>query len=363
MKRSLRLHAGGHGLPGTHSVHRQPTTKRSQGFILVVTLWVLAGLALLAAYIDSVASANLEQAYRMKRALDAELDRLSTEATVLYLLASNRMGYRGLVLAEQQVFTRPYDDNVDDLPTTADGELRFDDTAYQGIGGWRFSLQDEFGLVSVNRPEAASFAALLEWAGVGVAQRARIVASTLDYIDLDHQLTLNGAERFSYLQQGRQPPPNWNLTSPAEIKKVLGFAEAVSAEQWRKLKPLLSIRPPGGYNFNTMPAELLPALLGSHPRSVEALLQARAAGPVWSGRQVAALTGVSLHLEEELIARLPSEFVRLSMWRPERGGRLLIGLQLTPFVADAPWRKDYQYWEQTSEQDASTPEKAATALL
>jgi len=275
----------------------------------------------------------------------------------------NRMGHRGLLLAEQQVFSRPYDDAIDDLPAAADGELRLDDTSYQGIGGWRFSLQAENGLVSVNRPEAAPFAALLEWAGVGVAQRARIVASTLDYIDLDHQLSLNGAERFSYLQQGRPPPPNWNLTSPAEIKKVLGFTEAVSAEQWRKLKPLLSIRPSGGYNFNTMPVELLSALLGAHPRTAETLLQARAAAPIWSGRQVAALTGVGLHLDDESIRRLPSEFVRLSMWRPERGGRLLIGLELTPFVADAPWRKDYPYWEQTSEQDASTPEQAATALL
>ena len=334
--------------------------KRSQGFILVVTLWVLAGLSVLAAYVDSVAGANLEQAYRMKRALDAELDRHSTEATVLYLLASNHMGHRALLLAEQQAFVTLFDD---DLPTTRDGELRLNDSAYQGIGGWRFSLQDEYGLVSVNRPEASPFAALLEWAGVGVAQRARIVATTLDYIDLDQQLTLNGAERFSYLQRGKPPPPNWNLTSPGEIRKVLGFEEAVTAEQWRKLKPFLSIRPPGGYNFNTMPTELMMALLRIDPPSAQTLAEARAQAPIWSVRQLVSLTGITLDLEDELILRMPSNFVRLSMWHPDRGGRLLIGVELTPFMFDAPWRKDYQYWDQTSERDASSPEKAATALL
>ena len=39
------------------------------GFVLVATLWVLAGLAVLATYIDEVASGSVERATLAKRAL------------------------------------------------------------------------------------------------------------------------------------------------------------------------------------------------------------------------------------------------------------------------------------------------------
>ena len=172
---------------------------KAGGFILVATLWVLAGLALLAAYVDSVVSANVEQAIRIKDGIDEDLDRRSTEATLLYLLATNRTNYRGLLLEQEQRFTDPFDEP---LSGGGDGELWANGEAYQGLGEWRFSLQDEFGLVSVNEPQTWLFRALLKRFGVEAPDRVRLVARILDYIDVNHLLTLNGAEQW-----GLSTPP------------------------------------------------------------------------------------------------------------------------------------------------------------
>ena len=70
----------------------------------MATLWALAGLAVLAAYIDGVTASGVRDAIEAKRAIQAELERRSTEATVVYLLATGRMNHRGLILEEEQRF-------------------------------------------------------------------------------------------------------------------------------------------------------------------------------------------------------------------------------------------------------------------
>ena len=334
---------------------------KADGFILVATLWVLAGLALLGAYVDSVVSANLEQAIRIRNAVDEDLDRRSTEATLLYLLASNRTSHRGLLLEQEQRFA---DFSSNELPLVGDGELWADGSAYQGLGGWRFSMQDEFGLVPVNEPRTRPFDALLKRAGVNAPNRARLIARTLDYVDLDSVLTLNGAEHWAYRRRRLPPPPNWIMATPAEIRRVIGFDEILDARQWRLLKPLLTVRPPAGYNFNTMPLEVAAAVLEVEDGVAARLLQVRRERPVLGLRQVREITGtVTFRIDKDEVLLRPSRFLRLAFWRPEQGRRLLIGVALTPFAEDAPWRKDYRYWEQVPEQDQTTPARPAAALL
>lgn len=333
---------------------------KAGGFILVATLWVLAGLAVLAAYIDSTVNANIEQAIGIKRALQEDLDRHSTEATLLYLLATNPVNYRGLLMFEQQSLR----DGLAPPPQQGDGELWMDGTPYQGLGGWRFALQDEFGLVSLNQPQAWPLEALLRWLGVNAADRTRAVFRILDYIDEDSNLTLNGAERFAYQQRRRPPPANWIMATPVELRRVLGFAELMTPEQWRRAKPLLTVRPPAGYNFNTMPVELVAAVLGVDLAAAEKVLENRGRGAIMDLQSLFELTGaIANRIEEDELLQRPSRFVRLALWRPDRSQRLLVGVELTPFGEVAPWRKDYQYWEQFPEDDTEAPARPATALL
>ena len=341
--------------------------RNTQGFILVATLWVLAALAVLAAYIDGVVASDIERAVMAKRSLQSELDRRSTEATLTYLFVTGRMNYRGLILEEEQRFADSLPEDKS-LPDHGDGELWVAGEVYAGLGGTRFSVQDEAGLASVNAPSSAIFTALLEYAGVAASDVARIVARAEDYIDKNSDLTLNGAEHYDYQQSGAPPPLNWIMSSPLELKKVLGVDEMLTPAQWLRLWPLLTMRPVFGYNFNTMRPEILAALLGLDEQGIRGVLDEREKRRISRLTTIALLSGRHLDIDEMELRTLPSRFLRISVWHESGGSRVLAGIALSPLGESAPWRKDYRYSESIpAGNDSRTPREqpleAPTALL
>ena len=341
--------------------------RNAQGFVLVATLWVLAALAVLAAYIDGVVATDVERAIETKGWLEAELDRHSTEATLVYLLSTGRMNHRGLILEDEQRFSNALPED-EQLPDHGDGELRVAGEVYAGLGATRFSVQDEVGLASVNAPSSVVFAGLLEHAGVADSDVERIVARVEDYIDSDDTLSLNGAEHYDYRQRGAPPPLNWIMSSPQELSKVLGVGEVLTPAQWRRIWPALTMRPVFGYNFNTMRPEILAGVLGLDERGIRRVLEEREKRSISRLTTVALLSGRHLDIDEMEIRTLPSRFLRISVWREGGGSRILAGIFLTPLGETVPWRKDYRYLEpiwatHDSGTPRETPRAAATALL
>ena len=335
--------------------------RSSGGFVLMATLWALAALALLAAYIDGVVASDLRQALEAKRALEAELARRSTEATLVYLLATGRMNHRALILEEEQRFADALPDG-EYLPDHGDGEVLLTGAVYAGPGGIRFSVQDEGGLVSVNAPGFPLFAELLEHAGVAVSEAERIVARVEDYIDADQDLSLNGAERHDYERSGASPPLDWIMASPHELRDVLGVGQSIPPARWRWLRPLLTMRPVYSYNFNTMHPEVLAVALGLDERRLEGVLEEREKGPLWRLARIAMLSGRHLDVDELDVRMIPTSFVRIAVWHEGRGSRVLSGVALTPLGELAPWRTDYRYSEPIATSGASrTPREAPLA--
>ena len=333
--------------------------RRLQGFVLVATLWVLAGLAALAVYIDGMVAADVERAYLYRQSLQDELDRRSTEATLLYLLATGRMSYRGLVLEEKQQFIESFDDP--ELPP-GDGEVTMAGEPYRGLGRMRFSLQDERGLAPVNLPSSPALGAVLRRAGIAAADVDLILPRLGDYIDQDHQLSLNGAEQFDYRQLGMPVPANWFLAGPMELKNVLGVGTLLSSSEWRTLSPLLSVRGAGTYNFNTMHPRVLAAVLELDREGTREVLAARAERSITRLSQIALLTGKYPQIDEESIVMYPSPYVRIAIW-PEGGARQWVtGFSLTPGGL-TPWRTEYRYSELAQNDETEAAASAATPLF
>ena len=86
---------------------------------------------------------DLRHAFEAKQALEAELGRRSTEATLVYLLATGRMNHRALIVEEEQRFSDSHCRKGVYLPDHGDGELRVTGAVYAGPDGIRFSIQDE----------------------------------------------------------------------------------------------------------------------------------------------------------------------------------------------------------------------------
>lgn len=333
---------------------------RSQGFVLVATLWVLAGLTVLASYIDGVSTANVERAIAAGDALQRELDRRNTQATLVYLLATNRKNHRALVVDNQQRFTELVDEA---LPEEGDAEIALTGHAYAGLGEIRFSVQDEAGLVPVNSPNAPQLDAILRHVGVSTQDAIRVVARVADYVDIDTELSLNGAERFDYTRRSLPPPPNWLMASHQELKKVLGIEQIITDDQWRRLRPLLTMRQGVGLNVNTMPPELIAALLDADEKTVGDIIEERVAGPLWTNR-IMQLAGWHATLDPEELRVLPADHLRISTWHAG-SARHVAGIQLTPYEDGAAWRQDYRHTAPPtdSKEDASPPPRPSTPLL
>ena len=312
-----------------------------RGFVLVATVWVLAALMVLADYIAGVASADRERAHQAKQALQDDLDARATEATLLYLLATGRMNYRGLVLERQQHFQ---DLEAPRALPPGDGVVAAAGEAYAGLGRIRFSVQDESGLASVNQPMTVSFRAALLHAGVASLDIALLRARLRDYIDRDGTLSLNGAERSGYERAGLAPPGNWFLASPVELRKVLGASAAVPEDQWPRLRRITTGTITNGVNVNTMPLELLTALFDGDEAAARRVAAFREQQPLTSVE----VAGVASGLPWPLVggfSPLPSKRLRLAFWREGGGARTLVGVALTPGSTYGPWRKEYRYFE------------------
>ena len=347
----------------TPTAGRRPRRHRSRttagGFILVATLWTLAILTVVAAYVANVVESDVERAIAARQALENELDRRNTEATLLYLLATGRMSHRGLILETPQRFTPPGENPP---ASRGEGELTLGGEPYAGLGRTRFALQEENGLASVNLPGEPQFAAVLSRAGVRREDLRWIVPRIRDYADLDDSLSLDGAERIDYARGNRPPPANWLLASPVELKRVLGIDGLVSDAQWRRIRPLLTARAAGRYNFNTMRPEVIAALLEVDEETLAELLASRELRPIGDLDQVAALTGRRPKVDPDLLNIRPSIALRVSLWSRDAAMRETIGLTLTPQSETAPWRKEYWYTEAVDDV-VGTLRSPATALL
>ena len=351
-----------------------------RGFVLVATVWVLAALALLANYVDGVVSADRERARLAKAALQDDLDARGTEATLLYLLATGRTNHRGLLLPSAEE-SQPIRTDTPRRATALSGGARGGtprrETAlsggarggtprrerplsagppaarnmlslagepYQGLGRVRFSLQDEAGLASANRRGPLYRAALLQ-AGVKPADIDRLMPRLQDYVDRDETLRISGAERAEYAAAGLPPPANWFLIAPLEVSKVLGARTLVQPQQWAFLRRNTSVAITPVVNYNTVPLELLTALLDGDAEAARRVAAHRQQHVLSSMAAVSAAAGVDLSVQGDVDGGMVVSRLRLALWREGDTQRTLIGIALTPNALDAPWRKEYRYLE------------------
>lgn len=311
------------------------------GFILAATLWALAALTVLAGYVSSVADADVERAQAQRQALQDELDVRGTENTLIYLLASTRRSHRGMILEQEQRFSEP---GGAILRHPGDGTVAMSGETYAGLGRVLFALQDERGLFGINSPRQPYLGLLLEHVGVRAVDVRRLMPLIADYIDMDNEIRLGGAERYDYVRARRPAPPNWFMAGTPELKRVLGFESVISASQWRRLRPLLTPRVQLGYNFNTMSPEAVAALVGGK-EAAQLLLEEREERVIRTLEEVTDLTGRLLRLDPDEMLILPSPTVRVAVWPVGTKRRSILGLRLTAGGVTAPWRKEYRYSE------------------
>lgn len=314
---------------------------RTRGFVLVAVLWAVAIILIVGGIFHSYVQRKIDVAVDAKNHLQQTLDGISTEQTVLYMLASSRMTLAGLTLTtvDRQ---RQHDENYSVVAPVGD-EILLDGTVYQGIGDTFFSLQDTSGLIAFNISTPTDLERLLARFEPNEASRTRLIASLQDYIDEDDQVRLGGAESSDYLVARLEAPSNDYLRSELEFWRVKGWPEWLANHPEFDLQSWLSIRRISFINLNAMPKSLLVNFMGLDESEATRVMAARASGPFFNEDDFAMRTGVDRSLDEDKYRFFPTGELRLRYWHKGGGQAHLISLQLTPNGLLGPWLVDYAY--------------------
>jgi type II secretory pathway component PulK len=294
--------------------------------VLAVTLWVLAIVAVAAAYFAE----RMEHATRL-----AEQAQLRTQALV------DMAGTRAEMLF--RVATTPF--SLYGLGDSAKDAIALDDRAYGGLGNTLVRLQDNRGLLNLNVVSDDQLERFLNVLGVPAARRAAMIDTLRDYVDEDNLKHLNGAEAADYAAANLPPPRNAKLITPIEARNIFGWKEVAPLWQDNLLPSLTTTSGSFSVNPNTAPWQVLATINGMTPAAAQAIVQARRAAPIAHAEQVEGLTGIAVSTDPFLrdFITLPTDSVRLTQQARGMEWGWQYNVTLTPVSDTAPWRIDYFY--------------------
>jgi len=324
---------------------------KNKGFVLVVTLWILAMIAIAAGFFALWTQQTLSLARDMQRDVQSEIDMQTTESNLIYLLTTQTFTVAGMTVTD---YVLNPDADLDDLPFLPVGmEISMDDRPYFGHDSARFALQDERGLLSLNIVALSSelntllirrAVRLLGLLGVQSELREPLISKLRDYADVDNDYRLNGAEEQHYQAQGLLSPANRALLKPMECLRVLGWAEQKSLWKDGAWGQLTTTALAGGININTAPLLILKSIEGINAAAAERIIEGREEIAFFDTKTLSSRAGVAFSddLFELGLNFYPSNFIRITLWHEKADRMRQVHIQLTPlFDKGAPWIVDY----------------------
>lgn len=290
---------------------------RQQGFVLVLTLWVLAAVAIAAAYFGERVQASLRLASARQDLAQAQVSLANGRAELLYRMAITPVSQAGL----------------GDPPNV----IKLDGRAYSDAD-CIVQLQDAAGLINLNAPNEEFLKRLLGGLGVPAERQPSLVDALRDYVDEDDLRRLNGAESAQYQAIGRADlPRNAPLVTVQELRDVFGWSS--EATLWRPggLLELVTAEGENRLNPNTAPPQVLQALPGVTPDVAQLMLTRRELQPIdadWLDRTL----GTRFNTMVSPITAFPSAVTRVTQRVAGLPWAVRYNVELTPSGALAPWK-------------------------
>jgi len=305
---------------------------KQQGFVLVLTLWVLVIVAIAAEYFAERVARSVELAQQSRQNTRAIIDMDGTRAEILYRLGTTSLTEYGLGRGNTSV-------SLDNRP-------------YHGLGNTLVRLQDNRGLLNLNIAEDDRLQRFLGLMGIPAEQRGHLIDTLRDFIDADDLRRLNGAEKEEYLALNLPPPPNRNLITPWEARRIIGWRDYPQLWKNGRLVELTTTSSSAGINPNTAPAEVLATLPGVTEEIAQIIIARRKLSPITYEGQIVAITLTPLNLPMGMgIVAIPSDSLRITQSTPGLPWAIQYNITLTPNGNEAPWRTDYYSRVSTAHHD------------
>ena len=301
---------------------KQPA--KQQGFVLVLTLWILALITIAAGYFAERVVRTMDQAQRAQKKTQILHDIADSRAEILFRLGTTQLSLYG-------------------LGQGPDDSIALDNRPYRGAGKSIVRLQDNRGLLNLNLAGDDQIYRLLGILDTPAEYRGRLIDTLRDYIDNNSLKRLNGAEAPEYAAAGLPPPRNERLTTPFEPRRIMAWGSLQQLWADGRLANLTTTSNSVAMNPNTAPWEVLATLPGVTNEVARDIIARRQLIPFTNGDQIAQLSGVPPDKLFMQIILLPSDMVRVTHSVPGNPWALQYNVSLTPNDDRAPWRIDYFY--------------------
>ncbi|WHZ19770.1 MAG: hypothetical protein OJF55_001919 [Rhodanobacteraceae bacterium] len=327
---------------------RLPRSRQRQqgGFILLTVLAMLVVLVLLAS-----AAATTADRVRADQQLDdarlaGQLDARSTEATLLYLLATQRRTFAGLTVDARIVYTpselaeKAHGEFVTTLMPVGN-ELRMNDEVYSGLGSSRFALMTDAGRANISMNPVLRQNWLIQLK-TSPQEQSRLSDTLLDYQSPGNFPRLNGAKADQYREKGLQPPPERTLFTPLELRRVMDWGKLLAPMDDATLLNTLTTVRPNPIDVNAAPLSVLMMLPGVTRTMAERVVALRNVQAFVDNASVYTLLP-TLDEESDSIGLYPSDSGTMALWPDATGAGTLVHWTLTPFDnGGSPWHIDYE---------------------
>ncbi len=295
-----------------------PSAGRQRGFVLALTIVVLAAVAVAATFI----------AERVRVALDvARADRDATEF---------------LVAAQSQRAEVLFRSATEPRVRNALGAVMLDGRAYRVGDRMWLSLMDARGLLNLNAADAATVQRFVAGFGLPAQQVSALTDVLLDFRDDDDLRRLNGAERDDYVRLGLAPPRNGPFESPTEVQFLPAWRDATAL--WKDgADDAIGLHGVSQINPNTASATVLRALPGIDASTAEQLVRQRDAGLNIAPLVMQLTTAAGAGGLYSPVTTVPSDTLVVTQWAERPGWALRYAVTHTPNSDYGPWRIEYVY--------------------
>lgn len=313
--------------------------RREGGFVLVVTLWFVALLALVTVVIEGWIARSLDHAAALQHRVATERALTSAFERLVYVAVTGRVTIRGLE------YVPPGSVGTADAASTApeasaaNPAAALDSRPYR-IGTVEVRLQDEAGLYDLSRPTRGPLERLLRHYGLTARGADALTDGLIEYAAEPRNLRTTAARDADYSRVGLPPPRHLPLLTPWEPLRVLGWAGLTAL--WTDpvpLSELISIGPTGGLNPNTAPPAVITALTGLDEKGAARLVAYRVNHPIMNEADIAAVGGIAVNETLGLVF-MPSNILRVKLATADDPLVVVSTIRLTP-LGPAPYRVDY----------------------
>ena len=344
--------------------------KNEQGFVLALTVWLIAVLALASAVVNQWTLDTVGQATRFAdhvRGLQAVSQYRQSTALMLGQYPKTLSGVRNWLAPEDTAspFSQPARvEGRQILPENAT-EIKLDGTPYRtSFNGHAVVLRlfDARGLIQVTSLSDFGLARFLELADVPEDQQRIYVDRLRDYLDGDDFTRLLGAEAAEYSRANRSPPANQAIWFPQQVRHVLGWDDIDWIWQQDLAGPLMVTCRVSGFNPNTaIPAAISVTVPQISDAGVAALLAERNETPIRNSRELRNVTDTVSLLDPLRLNVYPSDCVVVEVIFPDHDLRYRFTVNLRRQRNEIPW--EFLSTKRLSFEDADPSYKQAEDLV